>query len=588
MYLLPALTEKPLHSVYTQHGILIVIGLFCGIASSTIVIQIFRTGIDDGTDLLVLVKPISKPIIMWVKYFVFLTYVIATSLLLTGESAFTYLSSFNEYNFSSTIVIGSAVGTLVIMMLWGGLTIIFTVFYKKFGCFLFSISAQAAILVVAVVFSVITVSPGYYLKHQKGYYFEPIALLSTPNNKGQSNYQWGYYAYKGDSTNPITEGTIFNGLKLSQYGVDISNFNQLMWNQAEKNTNRNVLNYLDLNNQLVTMYYIQTQNYFKHELNPIKILNRMDSSSGEGTFYNLKFGTENANQILNNINPLLYKNGNNQHIMLIAKSKFIVAPRNKKIEYFNNNVINGIDSKNTGEFKFDFNFKEIIVPTIVENGNKFEIVQKNATSPEELIKTLFTPDMSHAIDKINETLEKIIVSPNEIDLPSLIFTLLNSQYVKNSGDYKNFNNLIKSYLNELYIKYTQIQYWTYLMLLNYSKNPSEYSWLDKTTLNNMYYLLQNNIDNPLVKKGYSYPFLYVNNNDLLNLINNGIYDYEIRGNWGVFSPQLAISNANGLATLKLLELQNVYDISALISCWTILGLTLGLVGMTLFMKRDFS
>ena len=588
MYLMPAISEDPLHEVYVQHGVLIVIGLFAGMASTTLVVQIFRTGIDDGTDLIILVKPINKANILWVKFFVFLSYVIITSLLLTGESAFTILSAYNEYDFAYTIIIGSFVGTLVIMLLWGGLTIIFTVFYKKFGTFLFSISAQAIILIIAVVFSVVTVSPGSYLKDKKNIYYEPIAILSQPDSDGHSNYQWAYYSHLGSKSSPVTEDTKFNGMTLRQYGVDLSKFNQMIWDKAQTKTNRNVLNNIDLNNQLVSMFYLQTESYFKNHLTPNAIISRMDRTTGEGSFYNIKFGGNGARTIIENINPNIYENKLGQHPMLVSNSDYYVQPANYRREYFNNLTKNSLLEHNAGKFNFDFNFDSVVVPTAnITKDNKIEINFEEVHSPEDMTQKMFSDEMFEAQSRFAKVVDENQLSP-PVSIEGLNFALLNSMYVPQSNLYKDFEDFYNTYSDKLYLNYSRIQYWSYLMLKKYSDDPRQYPWFIKHHAYALYFTLNGYPLSEKILFQNDKPFLYASFDDMLKTINGQPLNYELANNWAVFRPQFGVVDANQLPTLAIATLTNVYDMNALIICWTTLGVILSVIGLALFMKRDFN
>ncbi|RXY96786.1 hypothetical protein D8X55_02670 [Malacoplasma penetrans] len=125
--IVPRVADKAPISLYNLSTSTMFLMFSVAVVTCYIAIEIFRTGIDDGTELLTVSKPISRKEIVFVKLTIFLIYVLIISVLGMGISAFTYLDDLSTNSDSTTIMLGTFTGTVVNGIIFGSIVTIISI-----------------------------------------------------------------------------------------------------------------------------------------------------------------------------------------------------------------------------------------------------------------------------------------------------------------------------------------------------------------------------------------------------------------------------------------------------------------------------
>ena len=112
--IVPAIAQIDPIQLFTMQTTAMFLMLCVAIVASFIAIEIFRTSIDDGTELLTVSKPISRKEIVFAKLVIFLIYIIIISIISTGLSGFMFLVGYGSKEDNLKILLGILVATLII------------------------------------------------------------------------------------------------------------------------------------------------------------------------------------------------------------------------------------------------------------------------------------------------------------------------------------------------------------------------------------------------------------------------------------------------------------------------------------------
>lgn len=167
--------SNPIMSMFLLFGMAVV--------SCFIAIEIFRTSIDDGTELLVVSKPLSRREIVFVKLTVFIVSILVVSLLTGAIGATSFISTNSYVNDNINIVIGFFVGSFVVGMIFGSLATIISVYAKKVIAMLLTIAIAFALMVYSLLSSFVIDNPVNVLDKND----EKIAPVSIVNFEKSGN-----------------------------------------------------------------------------------------------------------------------------------------------------------------------------------------------------------------------------------------------------------------------------------------------------------------------------------------------------------------------------------------------------------------
>lgn len=225
-----------------QTFIIVTIALFC----SVLAINIFRDSNDEGTELIVISKPISRKKIVFTKFFVFATYCLIASLTSCIFAAITPCLPQMEMKFYSGLVVSMLIGNVVCFFLSGSISILLSVKLAKTAVILVNVLVVIVLFVYQAVGLFAIKTPilkmaddnvgaiGYNLTDRKddGSYDEKqvawfgIAALDQPTPYLEKATTWedvkNYWQYVKDSD----PSTAVNSTDImSQLGLSYSSYN---------------------------------------------------------------------------------------------------------------------------------------------------------------------------------------------------------------------------------------------------------------------------------------------------------------------------------------------------------------------------
>lgn len=151
--IMPLITKESPISNFSVPLTSLFLVFLAAITFTFISILIFRAPIDDGTEILIVTKPLTRFEILFVKVSVYISFLIIIGLVGSILATFVYVHSFSYYEDNLKIIFGTFVGTLACGLLFGGITTIVATFFRKTVVMLISIS----IVVFFMLYSLLSV-----------------------------------------------------------------------------------------------------------------------------------------------------------------------------------------------------------------------------------------------------------------------------------------------------------------------------------------------------------------------------------------------------------------------------------------------
>ncbi|MBQ0045296.1 MAG: hypothetical protein KBS35_00185 [Mycoplasma sp.] len=221
-------------------------------AAASIAVAVFRTGRDDGTDLNLSAKPLTKRTTVWIKTIVYLLIMLATSLITLFIVALV-MPVFGKYDESTNItgiepqkyiglILSVLVGNLINMLFFGGIS----VFISMIGGQVITIIGTVAIVFVMCIMN---------------FLFPRVIKTSTDilSDKydteilGYSCNTLRQYRNSDEDATPLNFAAmqcIVNDLGIEENHYDTKEY----WEKAEMESGRKIANYFDFGEQLSNLY----------------------------------------------------------------------------------------------------------------------------------------------------------------------------------------------------------------------------------------------------------------------------------------------------------------------------------------------
>lgn len=607
MYILPAVMDKNLIIVSKYTFIFMIILLFAVLSVSIIAIQLFRVGIDDGSEIIIIAKPISRTEVVWGKILVFLSLCLFISGLAAFLCCFTIWYRYGGTVIGHSVTLGAFLGTIVIYLLFGSIAIMLSLIVKKLGTILITVGIFCVLIVYGMVATFTVTTPSKTFTQSEGVNLNSVSLVksSDSNKKTPSNltYQWG-------ATTSISP----NVIKEQQHtikGLTEGNYISKMWDIASNDSTYKGVMYTNFLFQYVNLY---TLNWHEQFNVPFTVYQTIISTN-TSPYITLKFNNVNMDQenssFKKDLVSLNYKESENSNLStyyLTNTIRFAALNLQTKKTYITNF---GTDYAN-GSIN-DLNKNEVTLPWVNSKGFVTETYTTNSTTAnpyQEFINTYFNPQVIKFTNKLitlisNNLNDKIKINP--LSLYATIFAMsdiddyMNDITVSQLKTDKNLNKLF----NLLGKQVSQFQYWTLLALLNMQKNQAYDAYIGNDQINQMMYCLvpqiynnQTNVNfNPLfgnsqaigawvVAPHYALSTLKLltsnqqsDKQQALNNIKNNLY--------GIY-PFLNITDSRNLATFTIASGGNFYNLPALVSAWVIISFLFLFIAIALYAKRDFS
>lgn len=599
--------DKNLIIVSKYTFIYMIVLLFAVLSVSIIAIQLFRAGVDDGSEIIIIAKPLTRSQIVWGKIIVFL----AVTLVISGLAAFFCCFSI-WYRYGGTVIghsvtLGAFLGTFVIYSLFGSIAILLSLITKKLGALLINIGLFCVLLIYGMVATFTITTPSKTFNETKGVSLNSVSLVQkqkvmSPN--GQTNYQ---LSYQWGATANVSPAVLAND---ESHNKDLTagNYLSTMWNESMNNPTYQGVMYTNLLYQLVNLYTLNWQEQFNVPFDIYKTIIQMNASP----FVTLKFKNVNFEEANNSFKKNLisfnYSYDNNEqnlatyyltnHIRFIAmklsdKQKFIT-------DYGTSYAHGSIDYLND---------RHVSLPWMNVTGfinREFSVNNTSANPYQEFIDVYFNSNVITTIKKWTKTIEKSMPGKhiNPLSFYASLFAI---------ADIDNFmsdetpiqltdTDSLKKLFNILGTQISQFQYWTLLAILNSPYNQVLNGLINNEQLQQMMYCLLPNtipgsknselfpqVDNVaawVVAPSYAMATLKLltsnqesNRQLAINNIKNNLY--------GLY-PFFTLTNAKNLATFTIASGANFYNMTGLVVAWVLISFGFLLLAVAMYAKRDFS
>jgi len=228
-------------------------GMTIALFSAVLGIHIFQDGIAEGTELIVISKPIKRYKIILTKFFVFGTFCLLANLLTLAITSFTIFLPSTEVKFYWGMVVSMFIGNSVTFLFYGALAIILTVKLAKTGVIVVNILTSLVLIIYQILGLVVfkiparslvdhgVVAPTYFLinRNEDGSYEEDRVVKFgltdlNPTLSGEARFTGTHYsdveAYwkneilKNDPSIVLNATDIASQLGLSYLSVNVHGF----------------------------------------------------------------------------------------------------------------------------------------------------------------------------------------------------------------------------------------------------------------------------------------------------------------------------------------------------------------------------
>ena len=594
------------------------------IVGSTIATQLFRDGIDNGSEIIIFSKPITRSNIIWSKLIVLNFLIILISTITMILAFFTGLSKWHAYN-TGLMGAGALIASLVILMIFSSIGILASLFLKKVGAILLTTGVSLIMMLYTFIATIVSVAPSTYFS-SNGVNVKPVSLLkkqgfiqnqqpvnnvpNTQNNNDDTkqdfsnetalNYNWFALAELNnviltsqtpssfDPSSPVTKepqaylstmwrSAIHNKFWLNfQYSDFISQFISLFNLSVNRFFNGAPANYLTTNGGLLQG--------FLYKFSPVN-----SQLNQENNDYLLKqnFMGLTVNNTLNTNNPFNPLNPNQQTI----KTNYLLS-QNYQIEFYFPNLIKsdglyltryGLEKSGNLYINNNIQLQSFTNPadfssTLVNqtyNANNLESIKT-------FVNTFYNANVLNYINKLDlSPINNYQKFPsyyatyffNQILLNNKISNIQNFLKLSNVEQYK----LMSIFNNDFY----NFQYLTFLALES-QKDLNFNNLLDQAMLFNL----------GLPNEGSSFTFSFLAgkqtlfNNFTLPLNNPLKVDalkYII-----TYTPPFSLLASLYFQSVNVISPYSIYNVAALVSCWIILSLIFMMIALAIYAKKDFS
>ncbi len=405
-YILPYALKININQLLQMSIVMVLVVLLIAIYGIIVSTVIFRQGIDDGSEILIITKCVTRKQIVLSKLIVLLSLIFFISLIAFIIPIFLIFSNYGT-SYPWDYSVGFFLVTLIVSTLFSGISVLFSIIMKKSHATLLGLGIAFLLTLINIINFMLVNNPGFY-NQKYGYSIQNVTYYDSNNN-------------------PI------NGVILNQYYVPYNtsikdNVIQKIQNEANNYTKTNLYTYFDPFFQFSTLFSLG--NFYKSNNNFTgKNINNPNSIFNNSTWSNIYIA---FNQINN----------------FELNKKFKIKIDDQFIEYtylFNNNleIINDIRN-----FKFTINQEIInsnncfVLPILNFNDNG---CTDNLTLTNNLTLKVFNID--------NETSMCSLINELFSNDKNSIYTLYNNylKWISNTHNnniirYFNFNSFLNTYL----------------------------------------------------------------------------------------------------------------------------------------------
>ncbi len=555
-YLLPIMLDTKLSYITSYTYFFIILVMIAMTNVSSLIYAIFRKSIDDGSELIVISKPITRTSIIWAKI---ILYLMITSIVAGITALISYLTRFTNYSnvtVSTELAKNTFIATIVIYLLFGGIASILSIFMKQVGSLICLLSIFILLMIYSVISNQIFMSVPKSLKYKQGLYLSPISLVQTDkeNDLSKTNYHWGANASINSNNNFMT----LEFYNKQNFGVSPNNYLQHSYNKSVESNNFYVYLWTNIVYQLTSIYTWPSDYYLESSYYSLSSVLRSSNS------YNIRLDFE-TNTLLNKDNNFIrISYANQQYYLSNNYLSYAIDAKNNSI-YLSNNYIDSI----SGPIKQSTN---LILPAIDFVNNAMSRYQIDWTNSNQFIENYFNSNVLKLIEQLKT---KAINFWFSVFISNNLQEFIDS--TNQTPNYQNLNAIMQKsfYQLDLFQKLS-----TNALLKNASNDSSINSELYNCLSN--FYLPQIGSNQSLPINQANYALVYpIKDWNKLNLYNSK--EYMIN-----YQPLYYLINANEIPTFNFVNVSTFFNYYVLISVWSTLGLLSFAIGSLLFFRFNFS
>lgn len=555
-YLLPIMLDTKLSFITSYTYFFIILVMIAMTNVSSLIYAIFRKSIDDGSELIVISKPITRTSIIWAKI---ILYLMITSIVAGITALISYLTRFTNYSnitVSTELAKNTFIATIVIYLLFGGIASILSIFMKQVGSLICLLSIFILLMIYSVISNQIFMSVPKSLKYKQGLYLSPISLVQTDkeNDLSKTNYHWGVNASINSNNNFMT----LEFYNKQNFGVSPNNYLQHSYNKSVESNNFYVYLLTNIVYQLTSIYTWPSDYYLESSYYSLSSVLRSSNS------YNIRLDFE-PNTLLNKDNNFIRINYVNQQYYLSNNYlSYAIDSKNNSI-YLSNSYIDSM----SGPIKQSTN---LILPAIDFVNNAMSRYQIDWTNSNQFIENYFNSNVLKLIEQLKT---KAINFWFSVFISNNLQEFIDS--TNQTPNYQNLNAIMQKsfYQLDLFQKLS-----TNALLKNASNDSSINSELYNCLSN--FYLPQIGTNQSLPINQANYALVYpIKDWNKLNLYNSK--EYMIN-----YQPLYYLINANEIPTFNFVNVSTFFNYYVLISVWSTLGLLSFAIGSLLFFRFNFS
>lgn len=555
-YLLPIMLDTKLSFITSYTYFFIILVMIAMTNVSSLIYAIFRKSIDDGSELIVISKPITRTSIIWAKI---ILYLMITSIVAGITALISYLTRFTNYSnitVSTELAKNTFIATIVIYLLFGGIASILSIFMKQVGSLICLLSIFILLMIYSVISNQIFMSVPKSLKYKQGLYLSPISLVQTDkeNDLSKTNYHWGVNASINSNNNFMT----LEFYNKQNFGVSPNNYLQHSYNKSVESNNFYVYLLTNIVYQLTSIYTWPSDYYLESSYYSLSSVLRSSNS------YNIRLDFE-PNTLLNKDNNFIRINyANQQYYLSNNYLSYAIDSKNNSI-YLSNSYIDSM----SGPIKQSTN---LILPAIDFVNNAMSRYQIDWTNSNQFIENYFNSNVLKLIEQLKT---KAINFWFSVFISNNLQEFIDS--TNQTPNYQNLNAIMQKsfYQLDLFQKLS-----TNALLKNASNDSSINSELYNCLSN--FYLPQIGTNQSLPINQANYALVYpIKDWNKLNLYNSK--EYMIN-----YQPLYYLINANEIPTFNFVNVSTFFNYYVLISVWSTLGLLSFAIGSLLFFRFNFS
>lgn len=556
-YILPVMLNTQLSFITSYTYFFIILVMIAMTNVSSLIYAIFRKSIDDGSELIVISKPMTRTSIIWAKIILYLMITVIVAGITALISYLTRFTNYSNVTVSSELAKNTFIATIVIYMLFGGIASILSIFMKQVGSLICLLSIFILLMIYSIVSNQIFMSVPKSLKYKQGLYLSPVSLVQTDkeNDLSATNYHWGANASINSSNNFMT----LDFYNKQDFGVSPNEYLQYSYNKSVKSNNFYVYLWTNIVYQLTSIYTWPSDYYLESSYYSLSSVLRSSNS------YNIRldFETNTLNNKNNNFIKIDYLN--QQYYLSNNYSSYVVDPKNSAI-YLSNNYIDSM----SGKIK---ELNNLTLPIIDFANNNISQYEVNLTNSSEFIDKYFN---SNVLTLVEQSKSKVINFWFSVFASNNLQEYLNSSNQTNLN-YQRLNAIMQKSLYQLDL-FQKLA--ANALLTNASNDPiinkALYSCLSDLRLP------QVATNQPLPINQSNYALFYpINSWSEINSENSQQHLIN-------YQPLYYLINANEVPTFNFVNVSTFFNYYVLISIWSTLGLLSFAIGSLLFFRFNFS